>query len=148
MKRLLRALVCLWVLLTAAVWLYVSAKALGDPGHSFGVGLVQTEGRNAVWVTLPAVAAALAGCILMWRERAAGAWLLLAYGLFWAVALAGGAAKDAYQHYRLASDEYSPSELMQMLVVQVVLGAFFFLVALWAWRNRTVNPLRSLRPLR
>ena len=136
MKRLLRALACFWVLFTAAVWLYVSAKALGDPGHSFGMGLVQTEGRNALWVTLPATAAALAGCVMMWRRNAGGAWLLLAYGLFWGVALVGGAVKDGYEHYILGYGLYSPSELFQVLVVQTVLGAFFSLVALWAWRNR------------
>ena len=139
MKRLLRALAYFWVLLTAVVWLYVSAKALGDPGHSFGMGLVQTEGRNALWVTLPAGAAALAGCVLIWRRKAWGKWLLVAYGLFWGVALFGGAAKDAYEHYLLGYEVYSPSELLQVLVVQAVLGAFFFLVALWAWRNRNPN---------
>lgn len=136
MKRLLRALAFFWVLLTAAVWLYVSVKALLDPSNTFGMGLVQATGRNALWITLPAAAVALAGCILVWRRQAAGAWLLFVYSVFWGVVLLGGAAKDVYEHHHLGHEIYTPEELHQVLVVQVVLAALFFLVALWAWRSR------------
>ena len=97
MKRLFRGLAYFWVLFTAAVWLYASAKALRDADNTFGIGLVQATGRSALWVTVPAIAAALSGCILMGRKKMLGAWLLVAYGVLWGAALVGGGVKDAYE---------------------------------------------------
>jgi hypothetical protein len=60
----------------------------------------------------------------------------VAYGLFWCAALAGGAAKDAYEQFVLGYELYTPEELLPVFVGQAVLGMLLFLVALWAWRNR------------
>jgi len=137
MKRLLSGLAYFWVLFTAAVWLYVSAEILRDPSQwTFGMGLVYTEGRAGLWVTLPASIVALAGCILMWRRNAVGGWLLVAYGLFWGVALVGDVVREAYGICFLGHKLL----WLDILVIQGVLGALFLLVALWAWRNRNPAP--------
>ncbi len=127
-----------WNLITAAVWLYVSSRAIQDPTENFGMGLVQATGRSALWFTAPAALVAVMGCLLMWRKRPRGTALLLGYGLFWCAALAGGAVRDLVQHC-CGRGEYQSPELATLVIVQIVLAGLFLLAGIWAWRRRAVS---------
>jgi hypothetical protein len=84
-----RALVRVWIIVTALPLLGITFGILLEPGFPLGLGVVQTRGLTGLWVSLlPAVVGIVGVVVLSWSSRV-GAGLILVYSAFWALLLAG-----------------------------------------------------------
>jgi hypothetical protein len=84
-----RALVIMWILLSAVPLLGIALGILTEPNFPLGLGIIRTRGLTGLWVTfLPAVVGVAGVVLLRWPGRG-GAALVLAYSSFWAVLLGG-----------------------------------------------------------
>jgi hypothetical protein len=126
----------LWTAFTAIVMLLTSWFAVRESGFKLGFGLIQVEGRAALWIILPVGLCGIGAIGLLLARRSLGEKLLVLYSVFLAVCIGSDLMKElaAVGRARRTPDDWPTAQLAVLVMV-----AGFLVSALWGW-SRAFSP--------
>jgi hypothetical protein len=143
--RIRRAFVGLYLSVTIGFLLVLSALILAQPKFPLSVGMVRTTGRAGLLVSLLPALLGGGGLVLLRSRRKAGALLVAAYSVFWAVVFLAGLPQvwNARQSFCLKGLGFCITSPWIARLTVFAIAAVFLLCAWWALGRVFAPPARE-----